>query len=255
MTNKYILAISGNDIFSGGGLYADLATYTTNHLHGFLAVTCLTALTENGFDVFATDETVFSHQLNSLKDVPFSGIKLGLLPNVKVADLALGFVKSHVGIPIVLDPVLVCKEKHDVEVSALRDELLKFFPYVTIITPNLVEAELLTQTSIKTLDDMKAAAKKLHQLGAKNVVVKGGNRLSKEKAIDVFYDGENVTVFETPVLENNNIGAGCTFASSIASQLVLGKSAKTAVEQSKEFVYQAIRHSDQYGVKQNYEEN
>ena len=210
MTNKYILAISGNDIFSGGGLYADLATYTTNHLHGFLAVTCLTALTENGFDVFATDETVFSHQLNSLKDVPFSGIKLGLLPNVKVADLALEFVESHVGIPIVLDPVLVCKEKHDVEVSALRDELLKFFPYVTIITPNLVEAELLTQTSIKTLDDMKAAAKKLHQLGAKNVVVKGGNRLSKEKAIDVFYDGENVTVFETPVLENNNIGAGCT---------------------------------------------
>lgn len=255
MTNKYILAISGNDIFSGGGLYADLATYTTNHLHGFLAVTCLTALTENGFDVFATDETVFSHQLNSLKDVPFSGIKLGLLPNVKVADLALEFVESHVGIPIVLDPVLVCKEKHDVEVSALRDELLKFFPYVTIITPNLVEAELLTQTSIKTLDDMKAAAKKLHQLGAKNVVVKGGNRLSKEKAIDVFYDGENVTVFETPVLENNNIGAGCTFASSIASQLVLGKSAKAAVEQSKKFVYQAIRHSDQYGVKQNYEEN
>lgn len=255
MTNKYILAISGNDIFSGGGLYADLATYTTNHLHGFLAITCLTALTENGFDVFATDETVFSHQLNSLKDVPFSGIKLGLLPNVKVADLALEFVESHVGIPIVLDPVLVCKEKHDVEVSALRDELLKFFPYVTIITPNLVEAELLTQTSIKTLDDMKAAAKKLHQLGAKNVVVKGGNRLSKEKAVDVFYDGENVTVFETPVLENNNIGTGCTFASSIASQLVLGKSAKAAVEQSKEFVYQAIRHSDQYGVKQNYEEN
>ena len=174
---------------------------------------------------------------------------------MKVADLALEFVESHVGIPIVLDPVLVCKEKHDVEVSALRDELLKFFPYVTIITPNLVEAELLTQTSIKTLDDMKAAAKKLHQLGAKNVVVKGGNRLSKEKAVDVFYDGENVTVFETPVLENNNIGAGCTFASSIASQLVLGKSANAAVELSKEFVYLAIRHSDQYGVKQNYEEN
>ncbi len=255
MTNNYILAISGNDIFSGGGLYADLATYTTNHLHGFLAVTCLTALTENGFDVFATDETVFAHQLNSLKDVPFSGIKLGLLPNVKVADLALEFVKLHTEIPIVLDPVLVCKEKHDVEVSALRDELLKFFPYVTIITPNLVEAELLTQTSIKTLDDMKAAAKKLHQLGAKNVVVKGGNRLSKEKAIDVFYDGKDMTVFETLVLDNNNIGAGCTFASSIASQLVLGKPAKEAVEDSKEFVYQAIRHSDQYGVKQNYEED
>ena len=245
MTNKYILAISGNDIFSGGGLYADLATYTTNHLHGFLAVTCLTAVTDKGFEVFATDNDVFAHQLNSLKDVPFSGIKLGLLPNVDVADLALEFVKSHTEIPIVLDPVLVCKEKHDVEVSALRDELLKFFPYATIITPNLVEAELLAQTSIKTLDDMKAAAKLLYDLGVKNVVIKGGNRLSKEKAIDIFYD----------ILDTNNIGAGCTLASSIASQLVLGKSPKEAVAESKEFVFQAIRHSDQYGVKQNYEQD
>ena len=255
MTNKYVLAISGNDIFSGGGLYADLATYTTNHLHGFLAVTCLTALTDKGFEVFATDEAIFSHQLNSLKDVPFSGIKLGLLPNVKVADLALDFVKKHAEIPLVLDPVLVCKEKHDVEVSALRDELLKFFPYITIVTPNLVEAELLSQMSIKSLDDMKAAAKHLHELGAKNVVIKGGNRLSKEKAIDVFYDGKEISVFETPVLDTNNIGAGCTFASSIASQIVLGKSPKEAVALSKDFVFQAIRHSDQYGVKQNYEED
>ena len=254
MTNKYILAISGNDIFSGGGLYADLATYTTNHLHGFLAVTCLTALTDKGFEVFATDDEVFDHQLNSLKDVPFSGIKLGLLPNVRLADKALEFIKEHKEIPIVLDPVLVCKEKHDVEVSALRDELLKFFPYVTIITPNLVEAELLTQMTIKTLDDMKAAAKRLVDLGAKHVVIKGGNRLSKEQAIDVFYDGKDYEVFETAVLDSNNIGAGCTFASSIASQLVLGKSAKEAVAVSKEFVYQAIRYSDKYGVKQNYDE-
>ena len=67
MKTNYILAISGNDIFSGGGLYADLATYTTNHLHGFVSVTCLTAMTENGFEVFATDNTVFGHQLKSLK--------------------------------------------------------------------------------------------------------------------------------------------------------------------------------------------
>ena len=210
MTNKYILAISGNDIFSGGGLYADLATYTTNHLHGFLAVTCLTAVTDKGFEVFATDNDVFAHQLNSLKDV---------------------------------------------EVSALRDELLKFFPYATIITPNLVEAELLAQTSIKTLDDMKAAAKLLYDLGVKNVVIKGGNRLSKEKAIDIFYDGSEFSVFENDILDTNNIGAGCTLASSIASQLVLGKSPKEAVAESKEFVFQAIRHSDQYGVKQNYEQD
>lgn len=254
MKTKYILALSGNDIFSGGGLYADLATYTTHQLHGFVAVTCLTAMTDKGFEVFATDSSIFAQQLKSLADVPFSGIKLGLLPNVEIAELALDFIKSHAAIPLVLDPVLVCKESHDVEVSALREELLKFFPYATIITPNLVEAELLSQKSIQSLEDMKTVAKELHSLGAKHVVIKGGNRFSQELAVDVFYDGQDFHVLENPVLSNNNIGAGCTFASSIASQLLLGKSVLEAVQLSKEFVYQAILHSDQYGVKQNYDQ-
>lgn len=133
MTTKYMLAISGNDIFSGGGLHADLATFTSNHLHGFVAVTCLTAMTNKGFEVFATDSTVFGHQFNSLKDVPFSGIKLGLLPNVNIAKQALDFVKLHTDIPVVLDPVLVCKESHDVEVSALREELLNFFLMLALL--------------------------------------------------------------------------------------------------------------------------
>ena len=254
MKTKYILALSGNDIFSGGGLYADLATYTTHQLHGFVAVTCLTAMTDKGFEVFATDSSIFAQQLKSLVDVPFSGIKLGLLPNVEIAELALDFIKSHAAIPLVLDPVLVCKESHDVEVSALREELLKFFPYATIITPNLVEAELLSQKSIQSLEDMKTVAKELHSLGAKHVVIKGGNRFSQELAVDVFYDGQDFHVLENPVLSNNNISAGCTFASSIASQLLLGKSVLEAVQLSKEFVYQAILHSDQYGVKQNYDQ-
>ncbi|HHK5584278.1 TPA: bifunctional hydroxymethylpyrimidine kinase/phosphomethylpyrimidine kinase [Streptococcus mutans] len=253
MTTKYILAISGNDIFSGGGLHADLATFTSHHLHGFVAVTCLTAMTDKGFEVFATDKAVFGHQLSSLKDVPLSGIKLGLLPNVDIAEQALDFVKVHDDLPVVLDPVLVCKESHDVEVSALRDELLKFFPHTAVITPNLAEAELLTQMPIKNLDDMKAAAKCLYHLGAKNVVVKGGTRLSSKRAIDVFFDGEKMETLDYPLLANNNIGAGCTFASSIASQIVLGKSVLEAIKVSKEFVYQAIQHSDQYGVNQHYE--
>ena len=250
MKNNLILAISGNDIFSGGGLHADLATYTVNQRHGFVAVTCLTAMTEQGFEVIPVDTTVFAQQLNSLKDVPFSAIKLGLLPNVEVADLALDFVKAHAETSVVLDPVLVCKETHDVEVSALRDELIKFFPYTNIITPNLPEAELLAQKELRTLKDVKETAKLLHSLGAKSVVIKGGNRLDVQKAIDVFYDGEQFQILKSPVLDKNNTGAGCTFASSIASQLLLGKSTFDAVQISKKFVYQAIQHSDQYGVVQ-----
>lgn len=254
MKSKYILALSGNDIFSGGGLHADLTTYTVNGLHGFVAVTCLTAMTEKGFEVFATDNQIFAHQLKSVEKVPFSGIKLGLLPNVGIAEQALEFVKNHADIPVVLDPVLVCKEAHDVEVSALRDELLKFFPHVTIITPNLVEAELLTQSKIQSLDDMKAAAKKLHELGAKHVVIKGGNRLDKAVAKDLYYDGKEMFVLESPVLDRNNVGAGCTFASSIASGLVLGKAVQDAVREAKTFVHEAIQKSDDYGVVQ-YETN
>ena len=254
MSNELILAISGNDIFSGGGLHADLATYTTNKQHGFVAVTCLTAMTEHGFEVIPVDSTTFAQQLNSLKDVPFSAIKLGLLPNVEVADLALDYVKAHADIPVVLDPVLVCKETHDVAVSELCQELIRFFPYVSVITPNLPEAELLTGQEIKTLEDMKAAAQKLHELGAPAVIIKGGNRLSQDKAVDVFYDGQTFTVLENPVIQGQNAGAGCTFASSIASHLVKGDELLPAVESSKAFVYRAIAQADQYGVRQ-YEAN
>ncbi|HFU4494830.1 TPA: bifunctional hydroxymethylpyrimidine kinase/phosphomethylpyrimidine kinase [Streptococcus suis] len=250
MKTNYILALSGNDIFSGGGLHADLTTYTVHKLHGFVAVTCLTAMTEKGFEVFPTDSTIFAHQLTSLKNVPFSAIKIGLLPNVEIAEQALEVIQAHQDIPVVLDPVLVCKETHDTEVSQLRDELLKFFPYVTIITPNLAEAQLLIQRDIQTVEEMKQAARDLYELGAKHVVIKGGNRLDKDKAIDVYYDGQTIEVLESPILTSNNVGAGCTFASSIASQLLLGKDPLEAVRLSKEFVYRAIERSDEYGVVQ-----
>lgn len=250
MKTNYILALSGNDIFSGGGLHADLTTYTVHKLHGFVAVTCLTAMTEKGFEVFPTDSTIFAHQLTSLKNVPFSAIKIGLLPNVEIAEQALEVIQAHQDIPVVLDPVLVCKETHDTEVSQLRDELLKFFPYVTIITPNLAEAQLLIQRDIQTVEEMKQVARDLYELGAKHVVIKGGNRLDKDKAIDVYYDGQTIEVLESPILTSNNVGAGCTFASSIASQLLLGKDPLEAVRLSKEFVYRAIETSDEYGVVQ-----
>ena len=86
------------------------------------------------------------------------------------------------------------------------------------------------------------------------VIIKGGNRLSQDKAVDVFYDGVNFTIFENPVIEGQNAGAGCTFASSIASQLVKGEGLLPAVESSKAFVYRAIAQADQYGVRQ-YEAN
>ncbi|MFS1664358.1 bifunctional hydroxymethylpyrimidine kinase/phosphomethylpyrimidine kinase [Streptococcus sp. zg-JUN1979] len=245
-----ILAISGNDIFSGGGLHADLTTFALNGLHGFLALSCLTVLTDKGFEVLPIDARQVKQQLDSLDEVSFQAIKIGLLPTVEVAKEVLAFIKNRTTTPVVLDPVLVCKEKHDLEVSQLRDELIKFFPFVTIITPNLVEAQLLTGMSITNLEDMKAACQRLHDLGAKEVVIKGGNRLDKETAIDVYYNGQTFDILESAVVDKNNIGAGCTFASSIATYLALGDGSLDAIKKAKVFVREAIEHSDEYGVVQ-----
>ena len=236
--------------FSGGGLSADLATYTLNGLHGFVAVTCLTALTEKGFEVFPTDDVIFQHELDSLRDVEFGGIKIGLLPTVSVAEKALDFIKQRPGVPVVLDPVLVCKETHDVAVSELCQELIRFFPHVSVITPNLPEAELLAGQEINTLEDMKTAAQKLHALGAPAVIIKGGNRLSQDKAVDVFYDGQTFTVLENPVIQGKMLVQDVPLPLALSSHLVKGDELLPAVESSKAFVYRAIAQADQYGVRQ-----
>ncbi|WP_159561771.1 bifunctional hydroxymethylpyrimidine kinase/phosphomethylpyrimidine kinase [Streptococcus halichoeri] len=250
MKTTNILAISGNDIFSGGGLCADLTTYAVNHIHGFVAVSCLTAMTENGFEVIPTDPQILKQQLDSLKAVNFSAVKIGLLPNIQTVQVVLEFLSKMPSCPIVLDPVLVCKEKHDLEVSQLGQELVSLFPYASLVTPNLVEAQLLTGLTINNLDQMKEVAIKLNQMGAKHVVIKGGNRLEQDQAIDLYYDGQQFSTYTNPVLNGNNAGAGCTFASSIASRLALGDSKEKAIAVSKDFVYQAIKNADQYGVVQ-----
>lgn len=171
MKTDYIVTISGNDILSGGGLYADLATYIRYDLQAFVAVTCLTTRSEEGFSLFPVAKEIFRDQLNSFTNAPISAIKIGLLPNAEMCEIVLDFIKGHVGIPVVLDPVLACKEIDDVKIVPLRQEILQLLPYVTVVTPNLVEAQLLSQKEIVSLKDMQEAAKYFYQLGAKQVVI------------------------------------------------------------------------------------
>src|SRR5699024_6396483 len=132
---------------------------------------------------------------------------------------------------IVIDPVMVCKGEDEVlnpeNAEALRDILT---PLATVITPNLFEAgELSGLGKLTTLEDMKKAAEKIHDLGAKNVVIKGGKALEGDKAIDLFYDGSEFTVLETEKISPAyNHGAGCTFAAAITAGLAQGLTVKEA---------------------------
>lgn len=249
MKTKYILAISGSDILSGGGMQADLASFTHHGLFGFVALTSLATINEDGFEITPMSLDLFDKQLTSLADVPFSAIKLGLLPNAELAQQALSFVKTRSDLACVLDPVLVFKENADDQISQMREELLAFLPYVSVITPNLPEAELLSGLTIKDLSDMKKAAQKLHDLGADWVVIKGGTRLSQEQALDLIYDGSDFYELALPILPKNNNGAGCTFAASLASQLALGQPMLEAIRAAKAYVYQAIKQANDYGVQ------
>ena len=252
MKNNYILTIAGSDILSGGGFQADLAVFSQYRLFAFLAQTCMTSLEQGHLAVIPTDLTVFNKQLESLADISFIAIKIGLLPALDTADAVLDFIKTQTDVKVVLDPVLVFKENGDREIADMRDKLLEFFPYTAVITPNLHETEILSGLSINSLADMQAAARTLHEKGAKRVVIKGGARLDPSAAVDVFYDGETMLEFTGPLLDRNNNGAGCTFAASIAAQLALGRTPAEAAEHAKAFVYQAIAHSNEYGVVQYY---
>ena len=123
--------------------------------------------------------------------------------------------------------------------QTLIEELI---PLADIVTPNLPEAEVITGTSIKDLKDMEKAAKMIYDMGAKNVLIKGGHLESD--ATDIFYDGKNYVYLEAKRIQTKNThGTGCTLSSAIAANLAKGNTAEQSVKNAKEYIITAIEHS------------
>lgn len=240
---RTILTIAGSDTLAGGGLQSDLKTFEDYHLFGLTAITCIAVVKNGQFAITNLPTELLNDQLNTIKDnLSLDGIKLGLIHQLESLEIVKSFLRSFDG-PIVLDPVMAFKETDHVYNDSYREKLIELFPFVTVITPNLKEAELLSQQKISNPAEMEQAAKKIIALGARSVVIKGGQRLSGDMASDLFYDGEDFQHFSKPKLPNVTInGAGCTFASAIASNLVLGKDLVDAIKDSKEYVYQGIKN-------------
>ncbi|WEV45719.1 bifunctional hydroxymethylpyrimidine kinase/phosphomethylpyrimidine kinase [Streptococcaceae bacterium ESL0687] len=251
MEIKRALTIAGSDILSGGGLQVDLATMNNYSLFSFLVLTSIVTVDGESLMISEIDSNLFASQLDSLRDVHLDVIKVGLLPSQELLDLTADFLefKKQEGTKIVVDPVLVFKESQDQKVISLAEQMNKrLLPVADLITPNLLEAESLAQMEIKNPSDMVEVAKKLYALGAKNVVVKGGTRLLEKEALDLFYDGADFYFLDKDIIKANNTGAGCAFSASIAANLALGKKALDAVKDAKDYVYQAIKNSNEYGV-------
>jgi pyridoxine kinase len=241
MTKK-ILTIGGSDPFAGGGVQTDLKTFENHQLFGLSALTCIATVENKQFKVHDLDEQLVQSQLVSLPKNSLDGIKIGLIHNPQSVTEIGTFLKENQNCLIVLDPVLAFKETASVYEKKYIHTLCKeLFPLATVITPNLKEAELLTESKLSTEADLKKAAAKLYGLGAKAVVIKGGERLSGTLAVDVLFDGNQHYFFSKPKsTATTTNGAGCSFASAIAANLVIGYSLIEAVKLAKQYVYEAI---------------
>ncbi|MET3849850.1 pyridoxine/pyridoxal/pyridoxamine kinase [Paenibacillus sp. OAE614] len=247
------LTIAGSDSSGGAGIQADLKTFEEYGTYGFSALTTIVTMDpDNGWhhNVYPVDSALVAEQLKTVfAGGPVDAMKTGMLGSVDIVRVAEQAIKSNQQKNVVIDPVMVCKGEDEVlnpeSAEAIRDLLL---PLSTVVTPNLFEAGVLSGLGkLTSVEEMKEAARKIHGLGAQNVVVKGGKALGGDRAIDVFFDGKDFTVLETDKIEPAyNHGAGCTFAAAITGGLANGLSVADAVAKAKDFVSAAIRSGYQF---------
>ena len=247
MTLPKTLTIAGSDTSAGAGMQADLKAFQEHGTYGMVALTVVVTMDPNGWShkVTPLPTDLLQAQIDTALSTNVDAIKTGMLSTEEIIRIASDAIVSSGTDKVVIDPVMVCKGDDEVlnpgNTTAMIELLL---PHATVVTPNLFEAGQLAGTGTpKSLDDMKIAAKKIHALGAKNVVIKGGKAVDSDKAIDLFFDGQSFKLLASDkVASSYNHGAGCTFAASICANLANGLTVEDAVIEAKEFVSAAIAH-------------
>lgn len=240
---KRVLTIAGSDSGGGAGIQADLKAITLLDGYGMSVLTALTA--QNTLGVQAIHEVPASFvekQIDSvLSDIGADAIKTGMLSNAGIIEVVAKKIKQYGVETVVVDPVMVSKSGSPLLRKDARKALIKqLIPLAYVVTPNLFEASVLTGMKVNSLERMRKAAVQIWELGAKNVVVKGGHL--KGKAIDILFDGANYAEIESPRIKTKNThGTGCTFASAIATLLAREEPVPEAVRKAKIFISMAIQ--------------
>lgn len=249
------MTIAGSDSGGGAGIQADLRTFAFHCVHGTSAITCITAQNTLGVTrVDALSATAVVAQIKAVvEDIAVQAVKTGMLLNSEIITAVAKQIQALKIANVVIDPVMVSRTGarliDDAAVSCLRDTLI---PLAAIVTPNRYEAQILTGSEIHTLDDMQAAARYIYQnLGAKAVLVKGGGMAGDLRGVDIWFDGDRMETLTTTLVETKNThGTGCTLAAAIAANLARSQEQLTAVQQGKEYVTTALKHSLSIGKGQ-----
>ena len=248
--NSKVLIIAGSDSSGGAGIQADIKTVTALGSYAMTAITAITAQNTTGVQsIFPIPpKEIFNQIIFTIKDIKPNAIKIGMLHSNKVIESVIRSLKGSNIKNIVLDPVMVAKGGtkliDDKAIKLLRDKLIK---RVILITPNIPEAEILTNTSIKSKEDMIFAAHKLIEIGANNVLIKGGHLKSKIVQ-DIFVSKSDIKIFTNKRYKTKNThGTGCTLSSAITTFLSCGKPIKKSCELGINYVSSSIKTNPKYG--------
>ena len=244
------MTIAGSDTSGGAGMEADLKTFQELGVYGMTALTCIVAQNPNvdwAHEIYPIETSVIEKQLVTiLQGIGCDAMKTGMLGSADLVELIAATIDKYELKNVVIDPVMVCKGIDTImvpEAAAATKELL--VKRALVMTPNLLEAAYLADMpAITSAEEMKQAAAKIHDRGCQYVIMKAGDRLPGDDAVELVYDGKTFTEKRHPKIPNSyNHGAGCTFSAAVTACLAKGMAVTDALEKAEAFIDAALRGS------------
>lgn len=238
-----VLSIAGSDSSGGAGIQADLKTITCLGEYGMTVITALTAQNTMGVEgVEAVSVQMVRSQMDAVfSDIRPEAVKLGMIATPDIMEAVCEKLKEYRAENIVVDPVMAATSGSSLmENRTVRTLKEKLIPMADIITPNILEAEVLSGIKIHGKEDMIKAAEVIADYGKDAVLIKGGHL--EESADDLLYKNGKAVWFSGKRFDNPNThGTGCTLSSAIATFLAKGCSMEESVEKAKAYVAGAIK--------------
>lgn len=236
------LTIAGSDPSGGAGIQADLKTFHQFGVYGEAVITLITVQNTCGVRaVECMQADLVAAQIEAvLDDIPPAAAKTGALGNEAIVR-AVAAAAARFPFPLVVDPVMISKHGAPLIAEDARTALVEWLlPHAALITPNLAEAAALSEITVATVPQMREAAARLHDLGARAVLVKGGHL--EGEAVDVLFTGSEWHEYRAPrIATRNTHGTGCTYSAAITAELAKGTLLPEAVRRAKAFITEAIR--------------
>jgi hydroxymethylpyrimidine kinase/phosphomethylpyrimidine kinase len=250
---RKVLTIAGSDSCCGAGVQVDLKTINALGAYGTCAITAVTAQNTLGVSsVFKIPATFVGQQIDAVvSDIGVDALKTGMLTNEKVVEIVSDRVSRHKLKNLVVDPVIKSHYgERLLSSTGVKKLISNLIPLAYLVTPNIPEAEILAGMKIKSLPAIKDAAKCIHELGAANVLIKGGHITSDENedysskmdVADILYDGKSFETFEEKRVKTEKVhGTGCIYSAAIATELANGNDLISSITNAKKFVTEILK--------------